>query len=149
MLVCWTGMRFTCAATTLHPVCMTLSDRSSALHHALLHCKVIYNPSQDVAMCCITCVTVSCIPAATARSHPQTISNRMCVYREAQLALWFQYSAALNATAVSHTLHSKLGRKPASIQLAAALSLPSSAAVARLLAEGKVSLVKFAVSETS
>ena len=63
--------------------------------------------------------------------------------------MWFQYSAALNATAVSHALHTKLGRKPASIQLAAALSLPSSAAVARLLAEGKVSLVKFAVSETS
>ena len=70
-------------------------------------------------------------------------------YREAQLALWLQYAAALNATAVDSALHSKLGRKPASSQLALALSLPSSAAVARLLAEGKVSLAKFAVSETS
>jgi len=70
-------------------------------------------------------------------------------YREAQLALWSQYAAALKATAINNALHSKLGRKPASSQLAAALSLPSSAAVARLLAEGKVSLVKFAVSETS
>ena len=70
-------------------------------------------------------------------------------YREAQLALWSQYAAALKATAINNALHSKLGRKPASSQLAAALSLPSSAAVARLLAEGKVSFVNFAVSETS
>ncbi|DBA81367.1 TPA: hypothetical protein ACH3X2_006968 [Trebouxia sp. C0005] len=76
-----------------------------------------------------------CVTEVVPQAH--SLGDTGVLDGEAQLALWFQYSAALNATAVSHALHSKLGRKAASSQLAAALSLPSSAAVARLLAEGK------------
>ena len=47
--------------TARNTTCTTSSEYLSALHHALLHCKVCYNPSQDVVLCCITCITASCI----------------------------------------------------------------------------------------
>ena len=68
-----------------------------------------------------------------------------CCCREAQLVLWSQYAAAQKAIAVDQALHSQLGRRPASSQLAAALSLPSPAALARLLADGQVSHVGIGV----
>ena len=68
-----------------------------------------------------------------------------CTCREAQLALWSQYAAAQQAIAIDQALHSKLGRRPASGQLAAALSLPSPAALASLLADGQVSHVGIGV----
>ena len=71
------GMRFICAAITLPPntTCITSSECLSALHHALLHCKVCYNPSQDVVLCCITCITASCI----CHLQPQSVhTHRPC-----------------------------------------------------------------------
>lgn len=80
---------------------------------------------------------VAPIPARLAQSKLETSIVWHC--SEQQLALWHQYNNAQRAAAEAHALHTQLGHRPASSQIAAVLGLPEPFSLSQCLAAGKVS----------
>ena len=138
----WWRCQYALATPPTYP-----SPTCTTSHFLLRSLEVQLSQSQrQCPNCAAVHVTAFVDISVVSACSGMTASMLMCanVCRDAQLVLWYRFAAAQKAMAVSVALHTKLGRRPASSQIAATVGLPSVAALARCLADGKVSHAAFA-----